>query len=323
VLTVARLRPPSIEWAAISAAACLSAVFAVSLALVGFDTLIANLSRLGSRALGICLLLVAWQLGCRFLRWFFYARRLGLKISLREAFLYYGAGLGMTLTPGRLGEVLRLWFLEKHFAAPYRRTAGLYLADRMSDAVGYLILFAVGSTAYAAGPSITWGALFLVVTVMLAIMHPRPVIALLNAGYAVSGMGRRLVPWLRRAIRNASRLFRPAVFLPGVCIGTIGWLGPPGVLMLSLTQMGVEFGLLQACAIYAVAALTGGSTMAPGGVGGTEAALTGLLVASNVSLDIAVSAVIITRATFLLLPVGLGLILLPVAMRFADRAGRG
>jgi uncharacterized membrane protein YbhN (UPF0104 family) len=158
---------------------------------------------------------------------------------------------------------------------------------------------------------------------MLAIMHPRPVIALLNAGYAVSGMGRRLVPWLRRAIRNASTLFHPAVFLPGVCIGTIGWLGPPAVLTLCLSRMGVEFGLLKACAIYAVAALAGGSTMMPGGVGGTEAALTGLLVASNVSLDAAISAVIITRAAFLLLPVGLGLILLPVEMRIAGRARRG
>jgi len=323
VLTVARLRLPSIEWAAISAAACLSAVFAVSVALVGFDTLTANLSKLDSFTLGICLLLVAWQLGCRFLRWFFYARRLGLKVSLPEAFLYYGAGLGMTLTPARLGEVLRLWFLEQRFAAPYRRTAGLYLADRVSDAVGYLILFAVGSTAYTTGASITWGALLLVVTVVLAVMHPRPVFALLNAGYAVFGLGRRLVPWLRRAIRNASTLFQPALFLPGVCIGTIGWLGPPAVLTLSLTQMGVEFGLLKACAIYAVAALTGGSTMMPGGVGGTEAALTGLLLASDVSLDTAVSAVVITRAAFLLLPVGLGLLLLPVAMRVVGKAGRG
>jgi uncharacterized membrane protein YbhN (UPF0104 family) len=317
------LRLPSIEWAAISAAACLSAVFAVSVALVGFDTLTANLSKLGSFTLGICLLLVAWQLGCRFLRWFFYARCLGLKMSLPEAFLYYGAGLGMTLTPARLGEVLRLWFLEQRFAAPYWRTAGLYLADRASDAVSYLILFAVGSTAYTTGASITWGALLLVVTVVLAIMHPRPIFALLNAGYAAFGQGGRLVPWLRRAIRNASTLFQPAVFLPGVCIGTIGWLGPPGVLTLSLTQMGVAFGLLQAVAVYAVAALTGGSTMVPGGIGTTNVALIGLLVASNVPLDAAVSAAIITRVASLWLPVGLGLLLLPVAMRVVGTMGRG
>jgi uncharacterized protein (TIRG00374 family) len=323
VLTIARLRLPSIEWALISAAVCLAAVFAASAALVGFDTLTANLSKLNSSTLAACVLLMAWQLGCRFLRWFFYARRLGLKISLPEAFLYYGAGLGMTLTPGRLGEVLRLWFLEQRFAAPYRRTAGLYVADRVSDAMSYLILFAVGSTAYSGGSSITWGALFMVVTVMLAIMHPRPVIELLNAAHAALGLGRRVVPWLRRAVRNASTLFQPAVFVPGVSIGTIGWLGPPMVLTMSLTQMGVEFSALQAIAIYAVAALSGGATMMPGGVGGTEAALTGLLVASKVSLDAAVSAVIITRTAFLLLPVGLGLLLLPVAMRVVGTRGRG
>ena len=322
MLNIATLRLPSIERAATSAAVCLAAVFAISVALIGFDSFAANLSKLDLLKLGTCLLLVVWQVGCRFLRWFIYARCLGLKISFPEASLFYGAGLGMTLTPGRLGEAVRLWFLQQRFAAPYRRTAGLYLADRISDAVSYLILFAIGSTTYASGSSITWGALFMVVTVMLAIMHPRPVIGLLNVGYAAVGRGRKLVAWLRRAIRNASTPFQPAVFLPGVCIGTIGWLRPPGVLTLSLTQMGVEFSPLQALAIYAVAALTGGSTMVPGGIGTTDAALIGLLVASKVPLDAAVSAAIITRTASPWLPVGLGLLLLPVAIRDVGTIGR-
>jgi hypothetical protein len=69
---------------------------------------------------------------------------------MRGASVWYitPAALRMTLTPGRLGEALRLWFLEKRLAVPYRRIAGLCVADRVSGATAYPILFAVGLAAY-------------------------------------------------------------------------------------------------------------------------------------------------------------------------------
>ena len=150
---------------------------------------------------------------------------------------------------------------------------------------------------------------------LVAIMHPQPILQLLRAGYAVTGKGRHLVAWLRRAVRNASTLFQPVVFIPGLVIGTIGWLAAPVVLTLSLRQLGIDFALLHAAAIYAAAALAGGATMLPGGGGAPEAVLVLLLRASDVPLDDAVSAMILTRVAFLWLPVSIGILLLPIAMR--------
>jgi len=55
--------------------------------------------------------------------------------------------------------------------------------------------------------------------------------------------------------------------------------------------------------------------MLPGGLGGTEVAMVGLLVAAGAPLDAAVSATVATRITFLWLPVCLGFAMLPAAMR--------
>jgi uncharacterized protein (TIRG00374 family) len=322
VRIVASVRPPSIEWAVISVAVTLVVVFAVSAFVIGFDALIGSLRKFDPATLGIFFVLMVWQVGCRFLRWFLYARCLGLKIAPHEAFLYYAAALGMTLTPGRLGEALRLWFLEKRFAVPYRRIVGLYVADRVSDATAYLILLAVGLAANQHGSPIAWGSLLLTATVIVLIMNPRPIIALLNAIYAFMRRGRKLVVWLRRAIRNTSTLFQPRVFLPGVAIGTVGWFAAPAVLTVSLSKMGVGFDLFHAMVIYAAAALAGGSTMMPGGGGATETVLVVLLTRSDVPLDAAISAMIVTRMMFLWLPVGLGTLLLPVAMKMVRTAGK-
>lgn len=317
-----RFRPPAIEWLAVLVVAALVAVIAMSVFVAGFDQLYANLRRLDASMAGICLVAVLWQSGSRCLRWFVYARSLGLKISLREAVLYYAAAFGMTLTPARLGEALRLWFLEKRFGVYYRRIAGLYVADRLSDVVAYLILLIVGSIAYVRGSPADWAIRLIVVALIVAFINPRPILALLNAGYAVLRKGRKQVVWLRRAIRNTSTLFQPRVFLPGVAIGTAGWLAAPAVLTVSLAQMGVAISPLQAAAIYATAALAGGSTMMPGGGGATEAVLVVMLTASDVPLDIAVAAMLVTRLTFLWLPVGAGIVLLPVAIRSVRTPGK-
>jgi glycosyltransferase 2 family protein len=313
------LRLPSLEMAAMWAITSLVIILGVAIFLIGYDALTANLAKLNAVTLAFCLLLMVWQVGGRFLRWIWYARCLGLPLSMREGALFYGAGLGMTMTPGRLGELLRLWFLERRFAARYRRIAGLYVMDRISDAVTYVILFAVGSVSYSQGAPVALSSVVVVGLVLLILMRPWPVLGLLTAAYAATRQGRKLVLWLRRAIRNTSTLSQPRVFLPGLLIGTIGWLAAPVVLSLALAQMGVHLPLLHATAIYAAGALAGGATMLPGGGGGTEAVLIGLLRASDVPMDAAVASVIVTRVTFLWAPVGLGIAALPIAMKAVRR----
>jgi uncharacterized membrane protein YbhN (UPF0104 family) len=55
----------------------------------------------------------------------------------------------------------------------------------------------------------------------------------------------------------------------------------------------------------------------PGGGGGTEAVMVGLLLAAGVPLDAAVTAMLVTRVAFLWLPVALGIAVLPVAIKAA------
>ncbi len=114
-----------IELAIISVIVSIVAVVAVAGFLVGFDSLVASLRKLSLATVGACVVLMLWQSGCRCVRWFLYVRRLAIPISLGLAALFYAGGIGMAMTPGRIGETLRLWFLEKKYAAPCRRTAGL------------------------------------------------------------------------------------------------------------------------------------------------------------------------------------------------------
>lgn len=312
---VSSLRRPSIAWAAVSALIAIVAIVAISAFAVGTDKLADSLRKFDAATIGICLVLAAWQVGCRFLRWLIFIRRLALKIPVHEAALYYAAAFGMTLTPGRLGELIRLWFLEKRLHVPYRRLAGLYVADRAGDALAYVLLLALGFAGYRGGSPISWAIFAIASLAILAMVRPEPALAALTAIYSIVRRGRNFVARMRRIVRNTSTLFQPGVFLPAVAIGVMGWFAAPLLLKLCLARLGVSFDFLHATAIYATAALTGGSTMLPGGGGATEAVLVVLLRASNVPLEDAVAAMIMTRLAFLWLPVGVGILVLPTAMK--------
>ncbi len=303
------------ELALVLVLAAIVALLSISVLLIGSDKLLDSLQKINSLTIVICIALFMWQFTCRCLRWFLFSHSLGISmISFPEMALYYAAGMGMALTPGRAGEILRLWFLKQRLAVPYRRIAGLYVTDRMGDVIAYLAMLVIGSASYAHRFSLAGGAFLILLPITILLWRPLLLINILTTIHVRLGFGRRFLLWVRRAIRNTSTILRSRLFAPGIVVGIVGWLAAPTCLALSLSQLGYDIDPLMALLIYAAAALTGGSTLMPGGGGATEMVLVLLMSSSNIPLSVAVSAMIVTRLTFFFLPIGLGLLALPIAI---------
>lgn len=125
-----------------------------------------------------------------------------------------------------MAELVRLWFLEKRLRAPYRRTAGLYVADRTGDALACVLLLALGSVGYRGASPISWGILVLAALAIVAIMHPQPALTVLTAAYSITRNGRNFVARLRRIVRNTSTLFQPNVFLQLLWLASLAGVPP-------------------------------------------------------------------------------------------------
>lgn len=316
-------RAVSVERVAVWTVIPVAGVLAAATVLVGGRALADNFARLGVDMLLVFALLALWQNGFRFLRWLMFARRIGVPMRLGEGLLFYFAGCGMTLTPGRIGEMLRVWLIEKRFGTPYRRSTALFVADRVGDADTYLVLLGIAFVLRPVAPGLAWSVLGGVIVANLCLLFPQPALSALGLAYRVTPRGRKLLVWLRRLVRNSASLLRPSVFVPGLGLGVIGWAAVPVVLVLALGRMGIELGLGHAMMICAVASMTGGSTMLPGGGGGTETVMVLLLRTADVPLDTAVAATVATRLAFLWLPVGIGLVVLPIALRAVRRQEQG
>ncbi|MDH5529824.1 MAG: flippase-like domain-containing protein, partial [Paracoccaceae bacterium] len=110
-------------------------------AATGWQETMSQIGKLTAVQMGVLLALSLVNYFFRGLRWHLFARRLGLTTGLGQNLRHFFGGFAMIVTPGRLGELVRMRWLKRETGWSMDRSAPLMLVDRASDlAVMALIL---------------------------------------------------------------------------------------------------------------------------------------------------------------------------------------
>lgn len=260
--------------------------------------------------------------GLRAWRWHWFGQGLGVTIPFGRNLLYFVAGFALTTTPGKAGEALRLWLIERCHGYAYERITPMFVGDRFSDMVAILLLCLAGVGAFSGYANITAIAAVVLVLVLIPFLRPSLLMRLVLIAYAMLG-GRwpRLFAKLRVALRETARLFTFRLFGLGLLAALIGWCAEAWAFALLLQALGADVSVQQAVFIFTFAMIAGTIAMLPGGLGGTEAVMIGLLAAIGVGFDTALVATAVIRLTTLWFATGLGFVVLPWTMRLARRGG--
>ncbi len=114
-------------------------------AATGWDETRAELAKLSAAQMALLLALSLVNYGARGIRWHLFARALGLPTGFRANLRHFIGGFAMTVTPGRLGELVRLRWIRRETGWAVERAAPLVLVDRASDlaAMGAILALAL------------------------------------------------------------------------------------------------------------------------------------------------------------------------------------
>ena len=316
---------PRRRWRDLALGATLLALFLAGLAglaaATGWEEVAAHLGALtaGQMALLLAFSLVNY-LG-RGARWHLFTRALGLPTGLGQDLRHFLGGFAMTVTPGRVGELIRMRWLRRETGWAYERTAPLVLADRASDLAAMGLILALALALSAAGIAGALPIVALALGAAYVATHPRLLAALVTYAYRlVGGRAPRLFGRIRQAARSLARFASPQVFVPAIGLGLVGWFAEGYALYLLLGWMGADVDLWTAVAIFTFATLAGGLTGAPGGLGGAEAAMIALLKLQGVPLEVSVPATAVIRLTTLWFAILIGLAVFPMAERRAAKS---
>jgi uncharacterized protein (TIRG00374 family) len=279
------------------------------------------------RALSLPLTLIAALLGLslvnyliRAWRWLVLSSFLGFKVPPQRNVLYYLAGYALTSTPGKAGEAVRLWFLKAGHGVPYARSMAIMLADRALDMWAVVILVLV---CFADFSGHLWQGLAVVALIILLsvpIVFPRLLMPLLGLGLRLAPKRRRLWAKARRAIHSMAELSHWRTYGVTLVPSVAGWAAEGLALCLLLRFFGADVSAPDAVFVFSFSMIVGAASMLPGGLGSTEVTAVVLLTALGVNFDAAVASTALVRVTTFWFAVGIGVCLLPVAIRAASRS---
>ncbi|MAF31911.1 MAG: hypothetical protein CMF60_06870 [Magnetococcales bacterium] len=258
----------------------------------------------------------------RGLKWHLFAQKLQLGVPIRRLFLYYFSGMSMTVTPGKVGTGIRLWFFQRCHQVRYARSLPLMVMDPITDLAALLILCVIGGLSFTAGGQNTSVIALCLITFVAVVFLNKPswISKTIKALYSLTGKRKkRLFASLQRLAKNITQLVSPWLFIKTVALSLLGWAAMALSFQMILNQMGADLTFLQCGFIFSFAIILGSATMSPGGLGGTEATMIALLATLNIPLEIAVPATVVIRFTTLWLGVLIGFAHLPFSMKLAKK----
>lgn len=300
-------------------------VYAVALLWFDAREVSASLSGYTWSAVGIALAASSVNYVLRFWKWELCLGWLDVRaqlpqarqLSLGRSFVVYIAGLSMSVTPGKLGEVLRSVLLKASNEVPVARTAPIVIADRATDLIALVLLSLIGVAQYE--QMLAW----VVVTAVLVAVgvfilgQPRIFSRVLDAAAKLPGLGRFAVA-ARGSVDASAQLLRLGALLPLTAISVVGWgLECVGFWFILDAFVGVEADLPTCAFAWAATTIVGALSFLPGGLGATELSLGALIprIATGASASVAVAATMLIRACTLWFGVVLGGLFLIAFMR--------
>ena len=250
-------------------------VYLVLVVFAGFDELTVTLNRFDWSLLPAVVGLVAASYAVRFLRWSYYLRLLGVSVPVGKNAAVFVAGLSMTVSPGKLGEVLKSVFLRRMTGAPIARTAPAVVAERVTDGTGMAAWGLLGALAFGFGPTVLLVFLASAIAATAALRSKRLSLA---AERAFSGLplARRLVPHLGAFHGASDRLLAVRPLAAGTAVSFASWGLEILAVHLCVVAAGAEgVRFLVTAFVFAAATVGGVLSMTPGGLGSAEALMVG------------------------------------------------
>lgn len=271
----------------------------------------------------LILLLSLVNYAIRFGKWSYYLALSRLSVPVLDSLLIFLASLSMTVTPGKVGELLKAQLVKHRTGISRAATGPIVVAERLTDLIAIILLAAAGTLAFTSNWFVIVTASLLPVG-LLVFVACRPLvtscIGLAERLPLLAGKGDKL----RTAYASIQRLVAPLPLCLMTATSVLSWgcecIGMY-LAVCGFTSVAAQASLPGATFAYAFGTVAG--IVTPGGIGPADAAMPAILRAQlgEGSLPAALAATFVIRLATLWFAVAVGVAALWVfARRYGETA---
>ena len=267
-------------------------------------------------AFGLCLISFGYFL--RYLRWRIILNSFGFYPSAKIESKLWMASYSFTATPGKIGELIRCFFLKKIFNIPLKDSFFSITLERLFDLIAVIIfvlcflIFNYRDLRLNLEQNfILWIVFSIFLGLIIAIKftdYKKFRGLLVNKKFKVFGKQIRIEDFLK--LSNLKNLLKLETLFKITFLSLFSW-GLEGLSFFVLIQkLNFDISFLKATLIHTTSGLIGALTMLPGGLGFTEAVTVSILQFQTIPLEYGIAITSIIRLMTLWYITLLGLIYL-------------
>ncbi len=287
-----------------------AALYLIGCIWAGWDSIVEAMAKFQWWLIPVCLCLAIGNYVIRFCKWHYYLTLLNIPLNRLLSFQVFLAGMVMSATPGKFGEVFKSYLVKNINRTPFSHSAPIVLAERLTDFMAFLILAMLGVTLLPNGP-LVFGISIGIVLLILVLVSWKWAAEGILSGLSKLPFFSKHSEKIRSAYESTYYLIAPKPLFLATLISVVSWFLECIAFYLILTGFDHSLPLVHATFIYAFATILGALLMTPGGVGPTEGSMAGLLILlSKVPEGIAASATLLIRLCTLWFGVAVGMAVL-------------
>jgi uncharacterized membrane protein YbhN (UPF0104 family) len=272
-----------------------------------YHTTIKTLASFPLNLLFLMLLLVVVGWVMRGWRFAYYLAQVGHKLPFGYALEVFLASFALTGTPGKMGEAAKGVFLKEDYGISFTKVVGILVVERLMDLWGVLLLASFSFLLFSewrgaffiCAAAVVFGGIFLSMERVY-----RPVLERIGRIPVLAWPAQKLLG----VLLTGRELMTLRVFLVGLVVSTVAWGLESVSLYLVLRGLDLSATLLEANFAYSFSTLVGALSMLPGGIGGTEAGMVGILAFLGIGYSRALPAVLLIRVCTLWFAILVGIV---------------
>ena len=252
-----------------------------------------------------------------YFRWVLLLKNLKYSLPHKENFPIFLSGFALSVTPGKVGELLKSQLLKEKFDLPIKISAPVILIERFYNAIGIIIISIFGILVFDFSGIIILITTCLLILIFFILRSERLFHIFIQKISKISFLSKFSNSFMNSydVIKESTR---PKIFIISSILSAIYWIFESIAVYFILKSFGIDLlSIFDVIPTYATSIILGVASFIPAGLGVSESTLIGLLSLQGLTISTAVSLTIFIRLLTLWYSVFIGFIALKISGAFS------
>lgn len=272
-----------------------------------FDLLLLSFSKFNLLLIPILFLLSLGNYFARYFKWNYYLSELKIKLDKKDSLLIFMSGLLMSVTPGKIGELLKAYLVKTVNKTPVSVTAPIIFAERATDFLSLTILALIGAYIYDYGRD---AALIITIIIFIGILiltNRKLFDSIMSVLSKIKFVEKRIES-IERLYHSTYTLLKIKPLIIAVMISVVSWGFECFGYYLVINNFNAAIDVSWSFFSYSFSTIVGAVSMLPGGLGVTEGSFLLMLTSKGLTANDAAATTFITRVATLWFAVLVGVV---------------